>query len=119
MILESAFYTRNLYLRFTNWLWVAVAATAVLAFIALAIFATTGLADSLREQLSKVVFGLLPLFITANVFGGILGLGRITQSMTDVERGLERSLNASPSICLMSYDRCRSTTARSRKVFQS
>jgi hypothetical protein len=96
MMLESAFYTRNLYLKFTNWLWVAVVATAVLAFKALAVFATTGLADSLREQLSKVVFGLLPLFITANAFGWILRLGRITQSIADVERGLERSLNSSP-----------------------
>ncbi len=90
MTAESAFYTRQLYLKLRWWAWVLfIAATIVFIIVSL----TTLIApvpDNVRLLIAKALFSFITLVLSANLLGWALKLGRLASTIQEAEEGLER-----------------------------
>ncbi len=95
MTAESAFYTRQLYLKLRWWAWVLfIAATIVFIIVSL----TTLIApvpDNVRLLIAKALFSFITLVLSANLLGWALKLGRLASTIQEAEVGLERLKNTS------------------------
>jgi hypothetical protein len=96
MTIESAFYTRNVYLKLQFWAWAlfggAVGVVVVVIFFAL----TQTIPDTADVVVARTLFTLIPTVLAVNVLGWALRLGRLSAAIRNVEVGLEELKERGP-----------------------
>jgi len=95
MTAESAFYTRQLYLKLRWWSWALfIAAAIVFVIVSLTTLASPFPAD-VRLLIAKALYSFITLVLSANLLGWALKLGRLASVIQEVEEDLERLKNTS------------------------
>lgn len=90
MTAESAFYTRQLYLKLRLWIWTLfIAAALVFIFVSLTTLVSP-IPNNVRLLIAKTLYSFITLVLSANLLGWALKLGRLASSIQEVEEGFER-----------------------------
>lgn len=89
MVIESAFYTRHLYINLRAWIWRLFVGAAFFSFLLVTITLTKAIPDSVDLVIARIVYSFVPIVLSINLFGWGLRLNRLISSICDVEEGLE------------------------------
>lgn len=92
MTIESAFYTRQLYLKLRYWIWwLFVGAAAVTLIIVL--FTIAQLVPGEWElPVARAVYAFIPVILSANFLGWALALGRLISNIGSIESELRKTV---------------------------
>ncbi|MFQ5850970.1 MAG: hypothetical protein ACE5JU_10330 [Candidatus Binatia bacterium] len=88
--IESAFFTRHLYIKLRSWIWAIFWVTLAALVLALTIALTRAVPTTLDLVIARVVYSIVPVVLAIDLFGWWLRLGRLTTAIRRIERGLER-----------------------------
>lgn len=99
MTLESAFYTRHLYLSLSSIVWWITGAALVMAFIVISIALTNAIPTSVDLIIAQFIYALIPILLTIDLVGWGLRLRRVRNQIREVEEGLDLSIEQ-PSVDL-------------------
>lgn len=88
--IESAFWTRHLYKKLQQIAWISFFAATAISIILISVSATKIVPDSTKIQIVYAVYLFLPLVLSVDLFGWALRLGRLANSICEVEEGLEK-----------------------------
>lgn len=95
MTIESAFYTRHLYVKLKNWARGIFATSLIIWILILSIVPIDLFNNKTRLELVCLLYLFLPLIISLDVLGWSIKLGRISQSIKEIEVDMERLSNSS------------------------
>lgn len=90
MTIESAFFTRHIYSKVRNGLWICVAILIMACVAVLSLAPLEGVSGGARVQLVYALYLSLPIVISIDLLGWAIRLGRLSRSIQEIERGLER-----------------------------
>jgi hypothetical protein len=95
MTIESAFYTRQLYMKLRYWIWwLFGGATAVTAMIVLLTIAQL-VPGKPELPIARAVYAFIPVILSANFLGWALALGRLIANIGAIESDLRRIVKGS------------------------
>jgi hypothetical protein len=90
MTLESAFYTRHLYVKFRLLVWTAFV-VAVLVLFAISVLGLTEFVPSSVDQLiAQAMVTIIPLLLALDLLGWGLRLNRLVATILDIEKDLDQ-----------------------------
>lgn len=89
MTAESAFYTRNLYVKLNERLWLSFIVITFLTVLCLGLTSTEVLTSSLKVQIAYFIFLFLPVILSIDILRWALKLGQLTKEIFDIEDKLE------------------------------
>lgn len=90
MLEESAFYTRNLYMRLRGLLLLVLIPLVLLLVVILLVIPALGPASPLTLGLANAVLVIIPIAVTADLLGGVMRLNRLINGIVDVESDVAR-----------------------------
>lgn len=89
MTLESAFWTRHLYCKLQQIIWVLFAIVVIISIVVISIAVMNIIPESSKVPIVQAVYFFLPVVLSVNLFGWALKLNRLINSICEVEKGLE------------------------------
>lgn len=89
MTIESAFYTRNIYCKLREILNVITIVLILLIFIVLLVGLTGVIPNSILIIIAKVIYFIIPLYLSVNFIGWSIKLTRIIKELHTIEGELE------------------------------
>jgi hypothetical protein len=89
MTLESAFWTRHLYKKLQKIAWTSFIFVGLLSILVISIAVTKVVPDNAKIQVVYAVYIFLPLILSVDLLGWALKLGRLSNAICEVEKGLE------------------------------
>lgn len=90
MTIESAFWTRHLYKKLQRIVWIIFFIILVISILVISLSITSFFPINSRTQIVYAIYLFLPVMLTIDVLGWALRLGRLADSICEVEEGLER-----------------------------
>ena len=111
MAIESAFYTRHLYVYLAKWIWILLCGSVILSLLVLAILPAKIVPDELSLQIAYTIFLILPIILTIDLFDSIVKLTGLKSSILEVETDMEKlshekRINSKDIIRLVSEYNC-------------
>lgn len=90
MTIESAFYTRHLYVKLRFWVWIIFIVAILVSVLAMSVALTKTIPDDIDIIIARVIYSIIPVIISVNFLGWGLKLGRLISAILNVEMGLEQ-----------------------------
>lgn len=111
MTQESAFWTRHLYLSIMNYLVLVFFFAFILVILVLTFTSSTLVSSNSSLQIAYAIYLIMPLILTADVFGWAIKLHFLCNSIKEIERDIERlsnntSINENDVLRLVSEYNC-------------
>lgn len=89
MTIESAFYTRHLYCRLANVIWVLFSGSIISSFLVLSFLPAKIVPDELSLHIAYAIFLILPILLSSDLLGSIYRLNGLKTSIIEIEKDLE------------------------------
>ncbi len=90
MTIESAFYTRQMYLKLRTWIWALFIGSILVTGIILLVTVAELVPGQLELPIARAVYAFIPVILTANFLGWALKLNRLIANIDAVEADLRR-----------------------------
>lgn len=92
MTIESAFYTRQLYLKLRAWMWWLFCSSAMITIVIMSVTIARLIPGPWELPVARAVFTFIPIILSANFLGYALVLGRLSASIGTIEADLRRTV---------------------------
>lgn len=89
MTIESAFYTRHLYSKLKEWIWLLLIGALILSFAVLTVLPFDFIPKSILLKAAYTLYLLLPILLSIDLLLWALRLERLSRSIYEIEKDME------------------------------